>query len=209
MFGLQFFLMLRRRLLSMQVIITFLLVCFAISRVESTRCGFISVSKHHHCNVKTHHLVDGRMSKIRLHTHPPQLIYLPSIITSSSDEVIMPDDISEAFQDTVSISDLTSDPTLQIAFAAAGAAIILLVVAKAIVQQMDDAVQKVAIDFDKVMTLKYAKKWHKFIPGEEGSIVVDSEEDRIQKILEEMEILSKEEPEFMERVMQDIERMKV
>ena len=121
----------------------------------------------------------------------------------------MPDDISEAFQDTVSISDLTSDPTLQIAFAAAGAAIVLLVVAKAIVQQMDDAVQKVAVDFDKVMTLKYAKKWRKFIPGEEGSIVVDSEEDRIQKILEEMEVLSKEEPEFMERVMQDIERMKV
>jgi len=140
---------------------------------------------------------------------PSPSIHLSSIITSSSDEVIMPDDISEAFQDTVSISDLTSDPTLQIAFAAAGVAIVLLIVAKAIVQQMDNAVQKVAVDFDKVMTLKYAKKWRKFIPGEEGSIVVDSEEDRIQKILEEMEVLSKEEPEFMERVMQDIERMKV
>ena len=197
-------------------LLNLLLVCFAISRVESTRCGFISVSKH--CKIMTHHLDGSRVSsnypqtnkQLRpLHMLPSPSIYLPSIITSSSDEVVMPDDISEAFQDTVSISDLTSDPTLQIAFAAAGVAIVLLVVAKAIVQQMDDAVQKVAVDFDKVMTLKYAKKWRKFIPGEEGSIVVESEKDRIQKILEEMEGLSKEEPEFMERVMQDIERMKV
>ena len=202
----------------MQLIITLFLVCFANS-VESTGCAFISVSKHHLCNaIKTAHHLDGRVSnygpqinrQLRpLHMLPSPSTFLLSITTSSSDEVIMPDDISEAFQDTVSISDLTSDPTLQIAFAAAGVATVLLVVAKAIVQQMDDAVQKVAIDFDKVMTLKYAKKWRKFIPDEEGSIVVDSEEDRIQKILEEMEVLSKEEPEFMERVMQDIERMKV
>jgi len=200
-------------------LLNLLLVCFVISRVESTRCGFISVSKHHLCNaIKTAHHLDGKVSnhgpqinrQLRpLYMLPSSSTFLPSIIISSSDEVVMPDDISEAFQDTVSISDLTSDPTLQIAFAAAGAAIVLLVVAKAIVQQMDDAVQKVAVDFDKVMSLKYAKKWRKFIPGEEGSIVVESEEDRIQKILEEMEVLSKEEPEFMERVMQDIERMKV
>lgn len=201
--------MLLRLLQSMQLL-NLLLVCFVISRVESTRCGFISpVSKHHLCNaIKTAHHLDGKVSnhgpqinkQLPLHMLPSPPTFLPSIIISSSDEVVMPDDISEAFQDTVSISDLTSDPMLQIAFAAAGAAIVLLVVAKAIVQQMDDAVQKVAVDFDKVMTIK--------IPGEEGSIIVESEEDRIQKILEEMEVLSKEEPEFMERVMQDIERMK-
>ena len=118
---------------------------------------------------------------------------------------------TEAFQDQVSLSDLTSDPALQTAFAAAAAAIILLFAAKAIVQQMDDAVSKVAVDFDRIMTLKYPKKWQKFIVdtdnGEDGVAPLYNDADRIQKIVEEMEVISKEDPEFMERVMKDIERM--
>lgn len=98
----------------------------------------------------------------------------------------------------------------------AAAAIILLFVAKAIVQQMDDAVSKVAVDFDRIMTLKYPKKWQKFIVdtdnGEDGGNNVGvaplyNDAERIQRVVEEMEVISKKDPEFMERVMKDIERM--
>ena len=97
----------------------------------------------------------------------------------------------------------------------AAAAIILLFVAKAIVQQMDDAVSKVAVDFDRIMTLKYPKKWQKFIVdtdngedgGNNGVAPLYNDAERIQRVVEEMEVISKKDPEFMERVMKDIERM--
>mmetsp|Transcript_5638 Transcript_5638/g.12282 ORF Transcript_5638/g.12282 Transcript_5638/m.12282 type:complete len:228 (-) Transcript_5638:248-931(-) len=129
----------------------------------------------------------------------PSSLFLPSILTSF-DEV---KDREEAFTDQVSFSELTSDPFLQAAFVASAVAIVLLVAAKAVVNQMDKAVEQVALDFDRVMKLKYAKKWDKFMIGKEG----EDEADRIQRVVEEMERLTKEEPEFMERVMQDIERM--
>lgn len=148
-----------------------------------------------------------------LNLYPP-LIIVPSIIIS--DESTIPEyQATEAFQDQVSLSDITSDPALQTAFAVAAAAIILLFVAKAIVQQMDDAVSKVAVDFDRIMTLKYPKKWQKFIVdtdnGEDGGNVgvapLYNDAERIQRVVEEMEVISKKDPEFMERVMKDIERM--
>lgn len=128
----------------------------------------------------------------------PSLL-LPSILTSF-DEV---KDREEAFTDQVSFPELTSDPFLQAAFVASAVAIVLLVAAKAVVNQMDKAVEQVALDFDRVMKLKYAKKWVKFTIGKDD----EDEADRIQRVLEEMERLTKEEPEFMERVMQDIDRM--
>ena len=75
---------------------------------------------------------------------------------------------------------------------------------------MDEAVQKTAIDFDRVMKLKYSKKWKDIIEMEDELVgAVDREEkegDRIQRIVEEMERLTKEEPEFFERVMRDVDR---
>ena len=153
----------------------------------------------------------SRHHNLNLH---PSLIIVPSIIIS--DESTIPEyQATEAFQDQVSLSDITSDPALQTAFAVAAAAIILLFVAKAIVQQMDDAVSKVAVDFDRIMTLKYPKKWQKFIVdtdnGEDGGNVgvapLYNDAERIQRVVEEMEVISKKDPEFMERVMKDIERM--
>ena len=63
-------------------------------------------------------------------------------------------------------------------------------------------VVKVAKDFDRTMKLKYAKKW-KFA---EDDLSMTSE-DRAQAIVEEMSRIEKEEPEFYQRVMSDIERM--
>jgi hypothetical protein len=152
---------------------------------------------------------------------PSSLSAIPSslhpLLTDALPSSILADEIPEyqtanAFQDDVSISDLTSDPFLQIAFTLTAIIIIALFIAKSIVTQMDDAVQKTALDFDRVMKIKYPKKWVQFIEMKESILVgsvLDREEkegDRIQSIVEEMERLTKEEPEFFERVMRDVER---
>ena len=127
--------------------------------------------------------------------------HIPSLLTSYDEP--LPE---EAFQDQVSLADITSDPVMQASFAAAAVAIIILFVLKSVVTKMDDAVEKVAIDFDRVMKLKYPKKWEKFMV-EEGDETVMDKGDRIQMIVEQMEKCREEEPEFMERVMRDIDRM--
>ena len=151
-------------------------------------------------------------SPLSLDALVPSSILFPSIMTAYEGDV--PEyQANQAFQDEVSLSDLTSDPVLQIAFAAAAVAIVLLFAAKAIVTQLDEAVQQTALDFDRVMKLKYQKKWSKFMndeddeDDEDGITNEESEADRIQRIVEEMERLTNEEPQFMERVMQDVERM--
>lgn len=127
--------------------------------------------------------------------------HIPSLLTSY-DETLP----EEAFQDQVSLADIISDPVMQASFAAAAVAIVILFVLKSVVTKMDDAVEKVAIDFDRVMKLKYPKKWEKFMVKEGDETVMD-EGDRIQMIVEQMEKYREEEPEFMERVMRDIDRM--
>ena len=138
----------------------------------------------------------------------PLQLFLPSIL-AAYDETIPEYQSEQAFQDQVTLSDLTSDPVLQASFAAAAIAIIGLFVAKAVVTQMDEAVGKVAVDFDRVMKLKYPKKWEKFMDDEDAveRVGADTEADRIQLVVEEMERLKAEDPQFVERVMQDIERM--
>ncbi|KAL3799136.1 hypothetical protein HJC23_002264 [Cyclotella cryptica] len=138
----------------------------------------------------------------------PSLI-IPSVLTGHDE--IPEFQANAAFQDQVTLTDLTSDPALQAAFAASVIAIVLLFIAKSIVTQMDDAVQKTAMDFDRVMKTKYARKWGAFTEEEEEKVggAFDREEreaDRIQRIVEEMERLMKEEPEFFERVMRDVDR---
>lgn len=115
----------------------------------------------------------------------------------------------EAFQDQVNLVVLTSDPALQAAFVASAVAIIILFVAKSVVSQMDAAVEEVALEFDRVMKSKYAKKWSKFmVEGVDstGKTKEEIEADRVQRIVEGMERLTEEEPEFVERVIGDIKR---
>ena len=96
---------------------------------------------------------------------------------------------------------------MQASFAASAVAIIILFVLKSVVTKMDDAVEKVAIAFDRMMKLKYPKKWEKFMVEEGEESASMDEGDRIQMIVEQMEKYREEEPEFMERVMRDIDRM--
>ena len=142
---------------------------------------------------------------------PSLMVVAPSFSSVlTSDESIQEYQTANAFQDDVTLAGLISDPFIQVSLVLTVLAIAALFIAKSIVTQMDDAVQKTALDFDRVMKTKYAKKWEDFINQEEELVgVIDREEkegDRIQRIVEEMERLTKEEPEFFERVMRDIDR---
>lgn len=124
-------------------------------------------------------------------------------------------EFANSFGDQVSFSDIISDPVLQVGFAVSALAIVGLFVAKKVVTEMDAAVGKVAKDFDKIMMLQYAKKWRKTMgddfvdEAEELAFTFDEEREgnRIQKIVEAMEVFTNEEPEFMERVMLDVNRL--
>ena len=141
-------------------------------------------------------------------SHVMGALSFSSILTS--DESIPEYQTANAFQDDVNLADLISDPFLQISLLLTVLAIAALFIAKSIVTQMDDAVQKTALDFDRVMKKKYAKKWEDFINEEEELVgIIDREEkegDRIQRVVEEMERLTKEEPEFFARVMRDVDK---
>lgn len=132
----------------------------------------------------------------------------PSLVAAADD---VPADAS--FSDEVTLTSLVTDPFLQAAFAAAAVAVALLFAAKAVVNRMDAAVEEVAAEFDRVMALKYAKRWDKLlgvdaVGGAAGVGRAESGADRIQRVVDAMERLKREDPDFLERVMQDVERMK-
>lgn len=186
------------------------LVVVAAAMGSSTAAAFALPQAAQH-----HHLMEKALSLSVPPPTQPSLFdtatkNIPSLFTAYDDSVPVYQ-AEDAFTDQVSLADITSDPILQASFAAAGIAIIILFVLKAVVTKMDDAVEKVAIDFDRVMRLKYSKRWERFMveeKGEDAAAAADGKEgDRIQLIVEEMERLRKEDPEFMDRVMLDIERM--
>jgi Cu/Ag efflux protein CusF len=194
---------------SQSIALTLALVVAAAAMGSSTAAAFALPQAAQH-----HHLMEKALSLSVPPPTQPSLFdtatkRIPSLFTAYDDSVPVYQ-AEDAFTDQVSLSDITSDPILQASFAAAGIAIIILFILKAVVTKMDDAVEKVAIDFDRVMRLKYSKKWERFMVEEkgEGDAADDGKEgDRIQLIVEEMERLRKEDPEFMDRVMLDIERM--
>ncbi|EJK48366.1 hypothetical protein THAOC_32846 [Thalassiosira oceanica] len=127
---------------------------------------------------------------------------LPTMPTMLISNEVLEYEQNNAFNDSVTLTDLMYDPILQVAV---GGTIVLiggLFLAKAIVTEMDEAVVKVAKDFDRVMKLKYTSKW-KFA---EDDLSMTSE-DRTRAVVEEMTRIEREEPEFYQRVMSDIEQM--
>jgi hypothetical protein len=194
---------------SPQSIALMLALVVAAAMGSSTAAAFAfpqAVAQHHHLMEKALSLSQPAQPSL----FDTATKSIPSLFTAYDDSIPVYQ-AEDAFTDQVSLSDITSDPILQASFAAAGIAIIILFVLKAVVTKMDDAVEKVAIDFDRVMRLKYSKKWERFMveeeEGEEDAADDGKEGDRIQLIVEEMERLRKEDPEFMDRVMLDIERM--
>ena len=114
-----------------------------------------------------------------------------SIIISASAESDVA--FEDAFTDEV---DLFNDPTIRLLLVGFGVFVVLAVVAKSLLNQMDAAIEKVLVEFETTMKSKYASRWVSIEAKLEGL----EEPQRSQRLFEIMEGLQQSEPAFMEKV---------
>ncbi len=130
---------------------------------------------------------------------------LPSSFSQSlllSEEVLVdkPDvAFEDAFNDQI---DLFGDSTVQLLFLGFTILIALSVVAKSLLDQMDNAIEKVLTDFERVLkeNPKYKLRWMEIQEQINGL----EEPQRSQKLFEIMEELQKNDPQLMEKVNRDM-----
>jgi len=89
---------------------------------------------------------------------------------------------------------------VQLLFAGFGVVVLLAILAKFFLNQMDAAIEKVLVDFESTMKRKYESRWVSIEAKLEGL----SEPERSQKLFEIMEGLQQTEPMFMEKVNRDM-----
>ena len=105
--------------------------------------------------------------------------------------------LEDAFTDEI---DFLGDSTVQLLFAGFGVLVILFLVAKFFLNQMDAAIENVLVDFENTMKTKYESRWVSIEAKLEGL----DEPERSQKLFEIMEGLQQTEPVFMEKVSRDM-----
>lgn len=149
-----------------------------------------NMKKHHHSNAFLY-----TSSSVYKHQEPSSS---SSLLTLQSSNVNNNDiAFEDAFTDQI---DPFGDSTVQLIFIGFGIVIILSIIAKLLLNQMDDAIEKVLIDFERVMKVKYPSRWVSIDKKLEGL----GEVERSQKLFEIMEGLQQSEPDFMKRVNEDM-----
>ena len=123
---------------------------------------------------------------------------LLSTSTTAPTQIILAannDDISleDAFQDSISFT----DGPVGVLLAAFGVFVVLAVGFKAVMAEMDGAIEKVLEDFESSLKRYYPKRWNKI---EEEYLVGLSGDERGIKLLQVMEQLQRDEPEFMTKL---------
>lgn len=116
----------------------------------------------------------------------PLFVDLPTSIT------LVQDEIDQAFTDTVSFTD-GPIKTMGIVF---GVVVLVLVGLKVLGGQMDAAIEQVLVDFEATLKRFYPQRWE-VMEEELGDLVGDA---RDIKLLQMMEQLQDDEPEFMAKL---------
>jgi hypothetical protein len=122
---------------------------------------------------------------------------LPSLLLSEegiigSDNTNVPIGFENAFSDDI----VLVDSTIQKLGVGFGVLVILAVAAKFFLNKMDEAIEKVLVDFEKTMKRRYASRWVSIEAKLEGL----EEPARSQKLFAIMEELQESEPQFMAKV---------
>ncbi len=105
--------------------------------------------------------------------------------------------LEDSFSDEI---DFLGDSTVQLLFVGFGVVVVLAILAKFFLNQMDAAIEKVLVDFESTMKRKYESRWVSIEAKLEGL----GEPERSQKLFEIMEGLQQTEPMFMEKVNRDM-----
>ena len=142
-------------------------------------------------------LASGNTPVQVLHALPPlpDLSHVGSILLTASDDI----GIEEAFKDDIQFL----DPTIKLELGIFAAVVLLLVAANFLLSQMDNAIESVLSDFEKVMKNKYVSRWVEIEEELEG---LDGAE-RSQKLGIIMDRMQKDEPRLMEKVNVDMSSM--
>lgn len=121
---------------------------------------------------------------------------LPSVLISTS---IDGTDVAleDAFTDQI---DILGDSTVQLLVAGFGIFILLALIAKFFFNQMDDAIEKVLVEFESTMKNKYESRWVSI----ESKLKGLNDVERSQKLFEIMNSLQDAEPDLMEKVNKDM-----
>lgn len=120
-----------------------------------------------------------------------------STITESSLLINSNENNDIAFEDAFSDNvDIFGDSAIQPILIGFGVLVILALVVKFFLNQMDSAIEKVLVDFESTMKDKYASRWVSIEAKLDGL----NESERSQKLFQIMESLQQTEPFFMEEV---------
>lgn len=122
----------------------------------------------------------------------------PNLIISSDQVEAVDKGIEEAFQDDI----IYFDSTIQLIGGAAIVLVLLAAAAKFFLDKMDEAIEKVLVDFERTMKDKYASRWVSIEAKLDGL----QEPERSQKLFSIMEELQTSEPQFMDKVNKDMAR---
>ena len=106
------------------------------------------------------------------------------------------DNTPAAFEDAFNDDIVLVDSTIQLLLAGFGVFVILAVAAKFFLNKMDEAIEKVLVEFESTMKRKYASRWVSIAAKLEGL----DEPERSQKLFAIMEQLQETEPQFMAKV---------
>lgn len=112
-----------------------------------------------------------------------------ALIAAGADDI----GLEDAFQDSISFT----DGPVGVLVASFAVFVVLAVGFKAVMSEMDGAIEKVLQDFEASLKRYYPKRWESI---EENSLAGLSGDERDIKLLKVMEELQRDEPEFMTKL---------
>ena len=125
---------------------------------------------------------------------------LPTILLSD-ESVSTLDNGPIGFEDAFNDDIVLLDSTIQFLGVGFGVLVILAVIAKFFLNKMDDAIEKVLVEFESTMKKKYLSRWVSIEAQLEGL----EDPERSQRLFAIMEELQETEPQFMAKINKDAE----
>lgn len=129
-------------------------------------------------------------SKVACHALPI------STLLSAELTDIAPAGFDDAFTDEL----VFFDPTIRLLLTGFGVFVVLALIAKFLLGQMDGAIEKVLVEFEGTMRAKYASRWVSIEAKLEGL----DEPERSQRLFQIMEKPEQDESDFMAQVNRDM-----
>ncbi len=169
------------------------------SFISQNPLSLISYHPRRLTNINTHTPLNYHHETISQHKSlPPTLNNVVSPDLSSSFMILTSKQniaLEDAFTDQINLNPF-QDSTIQLILTSFGIMTLLAIIIKFFLNQMDNAIEKVLIDFESTMKSKYPSRWVSI----EAKLNGLDDVKRSQRLFEIMEDLQVNEPDFMKKV---------